>query len=204
MNPTRERHASFTGADGRIPPPGVCAGIVALAGTPPLLEPMHGPVDIPWLEPWQWALLAGAGLLAVAVFVRWLVGRLRRRPVVVPPTPREKAVAALAAARATMDSASPYAFSILISDILRTYAAEQFQVAATTQTSPEFLAALVRRAAVSETDRIALAAFLETCDLVKFARADAGPAECGRLLDEAGAFVDRAANPAQPPPLPAA
>jgi hypothetical protein len=101
-----------------------------------------------------------------------------------------------------MTSMSPYAFSIVLSDILRTYASEQFQVAATKQTSPEFLAALVQRAAVSESDRTAIAAFLETCDLVKFARADAGQSECARLLDEATAFVNRAASPA-PPPIPA-
>ena len=51
----------------------------------------------------------------------------------------------LGEAEADLATKDPYAFSIQVSDILRLYVSLQFNVHATEQTSPEFLAAADRR-----------------------------------------------------------
>lgn len=157
----------------------------------PEIRDIAGPVAIPLLEPWQWAVVgaASAGLLAALAW--WLWSLWRARPAPPSPTAREKAIAALGVARGRMGQTSAYDFSIALSEILRTFCEEFFGIAATHQTTPEFLSALAGRGLASGPDRDALADFLQACDRVKFARAEAGEAECLRLLDGATAFVNR-------------
>ena len=79
------------------------------------------------------------------------------------------------AARST--HVTPYQFSIRVSDILRRYVVEQYQLPVTRQTSVEFLEALAKASPFSEDERALLGDFLNRCDLIKFARYEATTAD---------------------------
>jgi hypothetical protein len=130
-------------------------------------------------------LLAGLLLLIVWAIVRWI----KRRPSTVLPTPRAAALQRLEEARLKIDLLAPYAFSILVSDVLRHYVSAQFQVPATRQTSPEFLAGVADAPTFSDNEKSLLSEFLEASDLIKFAKAEAGRHESEVLLEQAIQFV---------------
>ena len=146
------------------------------------------PVDVPW-PPWVgWAI--GVGALIVLALLVWLIVWLaRRKPAVPPPTPRMIALRALEELRAHIRELDPYAFSVRVSDVLRTYVSGQFDLRATSQTSPEFLASIADSPRFSAVDKQLLATFLERCDMLKFARIKAHAEENGELLGSATAFV---------------
>ena len=83
----------------------------------------------------------------------------------------------------------PYAFSIAVSDVLRTYVGAQYRLPAREQTSPEFLAEISQVHDFTDDDRRLLKDFLERADLIKFARVDADEQVSESLLSAAVAFV---------------
>jgi hypothetical protein len=159
------------------------------ASTPPPLRDIKPPLDVFPYPMWVVYTAAAALVLiigcAVWLFVRWW----RRRPAPPPPTAREIAVAALEEARAQIGNLDPYAFSILVSDILRRYVSVEYKLHATEQTSPEFLASIANIPSFTAAERSQLAEFLEKCDLIKFARMVATSEDSGRLLDQAIQFA---------------
>lgn len=164
------------------------------AATPPPIRDIAPPVDVlPWP---MWvvytAVAVAAVILAVLIWlgIRWW----RNRPVPPPPTPREIALARLQEARGRMQGLDPYAFSILVSDILREYVSAQFHLKATKQTSPEFLTSISDLPNFTGPEKKQLAEFLEKCDLIKFAHIAATTDDSSRLLDEAIRFVEGGAQ----------
>ncbi|MDD5349915.1 MAG: DUF4381 family protein [Chthoniobacteraceae bacterium] len=156
----------------------------------PELAPLAPPVYVFPYPPWMVASVAAAALVVLAALVWGIVHWVRNRPVPPPPTPRERALAALERLRGDAEHAEPYPFSIAVSDVLRRFVSEEFHVRATQQTSPEFLAAAAQSPRFSEADRALLGVFLEKADLIKFARVAASRADSGQLLDEARRFVE--------------
>ncbi len=151
------------------------------------------PVAVPW-PAWMWWAIAGGVVIAAGLLV-WLgIWLARRAPKTPPPTPREIALREIEALRPRVNSMEPYAFSVVVSDILRTYVSGHFGLHATQQTSPEFLASISRSELFTDSDRKLLAVFLERCDLLKFARAEAHAEENTGLLREAAAFIQGAAG----------
>lgn len=146
-----------------------------------------GPVNYFILKPWM-VFCAVAGLLLLIGLTIWLIKRWRNRPVAVR-TPRERALDLLARVENEIDQLTPYQFSIRVSDILRRYVTEQYQLPVTRQTSVEFLNTLAATSPFSADDQTLLGDFLNRCDLIKFARYDATREDSRLLLDEAGRFV---------------
>ena len=146
-----------------------------------------GPVNYFILKPWM-VFCAVAGLLLLLGLTIWLIKRWRNRPVAVK-TPRERALDLLARVETEIDKLTPYQFSIRVSDILRRYVTEQYQLPVTRQTSVEFLNALAATSPFSSDEQTLLSDFLNRCDLIKFARYDATQEDSRLLLDEAGRFV---------------
>ncbi len=177
--------------------PAAPAAAPGSAATPPVApapDPLAGfrdiapPVDVPWPS-WVWWAI-GVGSLIVLALLVWLVVWLsNRKPKALPPTPREIALRELEELRAHLPELDPYAFSVRVSDVLRTYVGAQFSLPATSQTSPEFLASIADSPRFSPVDRQLLATFLERCDMLKFARISAQAEENGELLAAAAAFV---------------
>ncbi len=133
------------------------------------IRPIKPPVEVPnpW-APWLWAggAVALLGLVALGVML-WLT--TRRRRAVAPPLP------AHVRARMKLEAAlqfigDPRAFAIAVSDAVRVYLEERFQLRAPERTTEEFLRDLQRTSALNAQQKESLAAFLEQCDLLKFAR----------------------------------
>ncbi len=141
----------------------------------------------PW---WAWALLAlglAAAIGATALTVRVLRRRAARPP---PPlSPEEWALRELArlAERDWLARGAARELYYRVTEIVRQYIERKFALAAPEMTTEEFLATLDRRPLPLDTDR--LRAFLEACDLVKYAALEPGPADIDRTLATARAFV---------------
>ncbi|CAN5453220.1 hypothetical protein BH20VER3_BH20VER3_15430 [soil metagenome] len=146
-----------------------------------------GPVDFFILKPWMIFCAVAALLLLVGLTI-WLIKRWRNRPVAVQ-TPRQRALDLLARIETEIDKLTPYQFSIRVSDILRRYVTEQYQLPVTRQTSVEFLNTLAAASPFSADEQSLLGDFLNRCDLIKFARYDATREDSRLLLDEANRFV---------------
>jgi hypothetical protein len=155
-----------------------------------LAEEFHditGPVDYFLLKAWM--IVCGvAGVLLVIALTTWLIKRWRNRAVVVK-TPRERALDQLVRIQSQIDKLTPYQFSIRVSDILRRYVTEQYQLPVTRQTSVEFLNALAATSPFSSEEQSLLSDFLNRCDLIKFARYEASTEDSRLLLNEADKFV---------------
>ncbi len=155
-----------------------------------LVEDLHDiapPVDYSLLPP---GLIFGGSCVVLALLglIGWWMVRRRRRPV-----PAEsacaRALSQLQHAAAEIDALTPYTFSIRVSDVLRGYVQEQFQLPSTRQTSVEFLGSLKQSSSFTEADKWLLGEFLQRCDLIKFARYEATTEDSRRLLEEATRFV---------------
>ena len=146
-----------------------------------------GPVDYFLLQPWM-IFCAVASLLLFIGLTIWGIKSWRNRPVAVK-TPRQRALDLLARIETEIDKLTPYQFSIRVSDILRRYVTEQYQLPVTRRTSVEFLNALAGTTTFSTDEQSLLGDFLNRCDLIKFARYDATREDSRLLLDEAGQFV---------------
>ena len=121
------------------------------------------PVDYSLLKAWV-IICVVLAVLALIGFVTWLVFRLRQRPIAVP-TVRDRALAQLECAGGEIERLTPYQFSIRVSDILRGYVTEQFQLPVTRQTSVEFLNAIAEGSSFSLDEKALLEEFLNRCDL---------------------------------------
>jgi hypothetical protein len=146
------------------------------------------PVDYSLVPPWVVFCAAFVALTIIGLAVWWFVRRRMQRPAIVRSA-RDLALERLEAARVEIERITPYQFSIRVSDILRRYVTEQYQLPLTRQTSVEFLTALARHSEFSEDDKSLLTDFLNRCDLIKFARYEATTADSELLLEEALRFV---------------
>jgi hypothetical protein len=133
------------------------------------IRPIKPPVFVP--NPWTWVFWTAGILLALALIatalIVWIAKQKRRAiPVPVPPHVR---------ARQKIDAAlqligDPRAFCIAVSDAVRVYLEERFNLRAPERTTEEFLRDLQKTSVLTAQQKESLASFLEQCDLVKFAR----------------------------------
>jgi hypothetical protein len=118
-----------------------------------------------WLLP---ALVAGGAALALGTYGVWRWQRRRRHPRALLPF--EVALQRLDGIRALMQPQSAREFSIAVSDIVRSYIEQRFDLTTTHQTTEEFLRDLLELPnAPLARHRAVLTEFLHQCDLVKFA-----------------------------------
>lgn len=188
-----------------IPPPAP-AQTVATTND---IRPIKPPVAVP--DPWTWVFWTAGVLLALGLLVAILLLLLKRQKqrAFVPPLPPH------ARARMKLEAAlllihEPRAFAIAVSDAVRLYLEERFQLRAPERTTEEFLRDLQKTSALTAPQKESLSAFLDQCDLMKFARFE--PTEAAlrelhesalRLVHETQHDLATASSPA-PPPLPSA
>ena len=168
------------------------------------IRDIRGPMGIPLgaLRLALWVLLPL--LLAAALWV--VARRLRTKPgdaagpaLGVPPRPaHEVALEALAALEASplLERGLVKEYHIEASDILRTYVEAQFGVEALEMTTLEVLAGL-EAARTDARFSDGLRAFLQQCDLVKFAKVRPGPDASRQVLELGRRIV---MDSAPPPP----
>ncbi len=145
------------------------------------------PVDYSLIPAWMIFLGAVIALALIGLLI-WH-GRKLFRKQQPARSARERALDALAAMESGLERNPPYQFSIAVSDVLRRYVLEQFDLPMTRQTSIEFLNAIAVARNFSEEEKHLLADFLDRCDLIKFARYEATAEDSRLLLDEARRFV---------------
>ncbi len=145
------------------------------------------PVDYSLVPPWVIYAAIALGLVILGL-IGWWIRRRAQRPKPVK-SPRTRALEQLERIEREMEMLTPYEFSIAVSDVLRGYVTEQYQLPVTRQTSVEFLGMLAKNSPFSADETSLLQDFLERCDLIKFARYDATPDDSRRLLEEAIQFV---------------
>jgi len=163
------------------------------------------PVEIPneWL--WLWIALAVIFVIALAL-TAWLLLRKKQALVPMPPPvpPHVRAKQRLAEALAFLSD--PNRFCTLVADTTRVYLEERFSLRAPERTTEEFLVELRTSPHLTQDQKQSLGAFLESCDLVKFARFEPTETALRHLHDAALRLVDETQfdplNAAAPPPLP--
>ena len=150
----------------------------APAATPAHLHDIAGPLMV---FPYPlWMVIVGAlALLALVGLGVWLTRRKRSAR---PLTPRQRALAAIQELRQEGAETNAYAFGVRVSDALRTYIRDQHGLDAVTRTSVEFLDVLRKNMAFTDNEKGALSEFLESVDLLKFARQDADKQDVEALL----------------------
>lgn len=147
------------------------------------IRDIHGPLPLPRRLSTAW--LAAGALAAGAFAAGLLYARRHRRP---PLPPHRRALRAVEQLR-VLPAGDPRAFSFALSEIVRTYVESSFSLPAVHRTTEEFLAELMSDQSPVAAHRATLGAFLQHCDLAKFAGWSLTPAEMTALLDSAAAFV---------------
>lgn len=154
----------------------------------------------PYLIPLDWRVLAllGAGALLLLGLVWWAWRWYRaRRP---PLTLLQRTLLRLEATRTLMQAGEARAFSAAVSDVVRAYVEERFNVLATHLTTTEFLRdCLAQVGSALQAHEQALSEFLNYCDLAKFARWSLDAGEMERMLGSARHFVESTAAPSPAP-----
>ena len=164
------------------------------------------PVEIPSGWAWLWWTL-GAIALAAALYYLWRWWQKKTAiAAIIPPVPPHVR-AKLRLQEALQYISDPRQFCIAVSDALRIYLEERFQLRAPERTTEEFLQDLQNTLHLNAAQKLALTDFLERCDLVKFAKFE--PTEAAlrdlhesalRLVDETQfELVPAAAPPAEMP-----
>jgi hypothetical protein len=138
---------------------------------------------------WLWWVLATLIAAIILFFIfRWLKNR-KSKIVLPPPVPAHvRAKKKLAEALALI--ANPKPFVIAVSDAARAYLEERFNFHAPERTTEEFLRELNKSNLLLPEQKASLGQFLESCDLVKFAKYEPGENELRGLHSSAVRLVE--------------
>jgi hypothetical protein len=137
-----------------------------------------------WVLP---ALIAGAAIIALAIYGVWRWRRNRRARVLLP---HEVALQRLEQIRTLMQPARAREFSTAASDIVRSYIEQRFDVTATRRTTEEFLRDLLETPNASlARHQPLLGEFLLQCDFVKFAAMSLNEQNMESLRQSARVFI---------------
>ena len=148
------------------------------------IRDIRGPIVEAAGTPWWPYVVAGIVALACVVAIVAYV-RSRRRA----PTPTERAMSELALARELVERGDSHGFSIRVSNTVRDYVESAFDVHAPRLTTEELLASLLAESSPVAPYRSELGAFLEQCDLAKYARWRLSQGDMTRMVDTAETFV---------------
>jgi hypothetical protein len=147
------------------------------------------PLAIP--NGWEWLWIALAVLAVAAVlFALWKWWQIRKANIPVePPVPAHiRAKQKLEEALALISQ--PKEFCVMVSDTVRLYLEERFDFRAPERTTEEFLRELNSTDLLSDAQKESLGGFLESCDLVKFAKYEPREPELRELHASAVRLVD--------------
>jgi hypothetical protein len=155
----------------------------------PDIRDIKPPIVIPNGWEWLWFTLGALAVLGALFFAWWLWQKKRSQIPVVPPVPAHiRAKQALAKALEIISQ--PKEFCILVSDTVRLYMEERFDFRAPERTTEEFLRELSATNLLTDAQKESLGGFLESCDLVKFAKYEPGENELRELHSSAVRLVE--------------
>lgn len=145
-----------------------------------------------------WLVIAGV-FVVLAVVLLWYLLRRPKKPAGPVFTPRQVAARKLGELDARMDTLDARTFGAAVADVLREYISAQYGLHPQRQTSEEFLSSITGSRAFTPVEHSLLTEFLDGCDLLKFARADATLDGKRRLLRQAVDFLEDSAEPEHVP-----
>ena len=147
------------------------------------------PIVIP--NGWEWFWLAlGALAVLAALFFAWRLWRKSRLQISAEPPVPAHTRAKEALQKALELIGQPKTFCILVSDTIRLYLEERFDFRAPERTTEEFLHELSATDLLTAGQKESLGRFLESCDLVKFAKYEPGENELRELHFSAVRLVE--------------
>jgi hypothetical protein len=160
------------------------------------LRDIKPPVVITSAWEWLWWALAIVVLIGVIALAARFWRKRREQPVIVPVIPpHERARRKLEAALSLFDQPKP--FCTLVSDAVRLYLEERFELPVSDRTTEEFLGELKDSKILDRLQKDSLEQFLAACDLVKFARYEPGREELEGLYKSALRLIEET-EPSQP------
>lgn len=150
------------------------------------IRDIKGPIyPFSFLKLIMWAI---AAFIAAWLAVKLLKKLIRKKP---PKLPHELAVEALEAARAEFSKTGDVkAYYVAISDAVRKYIETVFKLRAPEMTTQEFLSSLGASWKIFAGYKELLKAFMEACDLVKFARHTPSREEIDSVFTSAKKFIE--------------
>jgi hypothetical protein len=159
------------------------------------IRPIKSPMVIS--DPWMWffiiATILVLGALAYFIWKKWR----KAKPLTASTPPLPPHMRALQRLQEVMGMITdPYRFISAVSDIIRQYIEERFDLKAPERTTEEFLLEMKYSPVLAPAHKEQLADFLNRCDLVKFARYEPTETELGEIHHVAVRLVDET----QPPP----
>ena len=142
-----------------------------------------------YLHSWLWLWIALGIVAAVALLLLlWFWLRLHR--VLSPKNAYELALEKLEKARALLREENPMPYAVLVSETIRSYLGQRFQAPSTRRTTEEFLRQMEADRSTPLAEHCDLLRdFLQSCDLVKFARYQPTLTELKRVQQRATSFV---------------
>lgn len=147
------------------------------------------PVPIPTGWEWVWWVVGALAVLVILFALwKWLQKRAANKPVPPPVPAHIRAKQKLDEALALITQPKP--FVIAVSDATRTYLEERFTFRAPERTTEEFLRELGGTDLLQPEQKESLGGFLQSCDLVKFAKYEPGENELRSLHASAVRLVE--------------
>ncbi len=148
---------------------------------------------------WEWFWPAAAALAVLAIlFIAWRFWKKSQLAAPAEPPVPAHIRAREALQRALEIISQPKSFCILVSDTIRLYLEERFRFHAPERTTEEFLRELAATDLLTPGQKESLGRFLESCDLVKFAKYEPGENELRELHSLALRLVEET-EPAENP-----
>ncbi|HEV3270603.1 MAG TPA: hypothetical protein VGZ93_00310 [Candidatus Methylacidiphilales bacterium] len=136
---------------------------------------------------WLWIALGAASAVALLVLL-WF--RLRPQRQLSSKSAYELALEKLEKARALLREDNPMPYAVLVSETIRSYLGQRFQAPSTRRTTEEFLRQMEADPVTPLAGhRDLLRDFLQSCDLVKFARYQPTSTELDQVQQRAVSFV---------------
>jgi hypothetical protein len=153
------------------------------------LRDIKPPVEIPSGLGWLWWTLGTLALIALLLGIALWIFRRRKNVVLPPPIPlHSRTRQALEDALKLIGQPKP--FVIAVSDTLRSYLEERFAFHAPERTTEEFLHELQTTPMLDTKQKQSLSNFLQSCDLVKFAKYEPAESELRGLHGAAYRLVE--------------
>src|SRR6266566_4819670 len=160
-----------------------------VASTASDIRDIKPPVEISNGWEWLWWTLGAIALFLIASLIWRHIHKRMTQISIVPPIPAHiRAKQKLDEALALISQ--PKEFCVLVSDTIRFYLEERFQFRAPERTTEEFLRELGGTDLLLPEQKESLGEFLESCDLVKFAKYEPGENELRELHGAAVKLVE--------------
>jgi hypothetical protein len=153
------------------------------------IRAIRPPVEIPNDWAWVWWLLGSLALTAIVIAgLRWFLRKRKQLPIIPVIPPHVRAKQKLHAALGLIHD--PRLFCTEVSNVSRIYLEERFDFHAPERTTEEFMLELQATTLLTSDQKQSLGEFLQSCDLVKFARFEPTEAALRELYDSALRLVD--------------